>query len=174
MERDDAAGEEPVTARLEKPLAREQRRELVRLWEAADARGQVRVRVAAGQNATEQRHDPVEPERGRTARACRAGVVISRIPSRPPRSQHAAQLAQPGLEVRDVADRRSRRRPTSKLRVLERQREHVALDQLDSGRLAARALEHPLGEVEADDVRRARLARGDGEIARAAARVEDT
>ena len=40
--------------------------------EAADARGQVRVRLAAGQDAAEERDDPVEPERGRTARARRA------------------------------------------------------------------------------------------------------
>ena len=57
-------------------------------------------------------------------------------------------------------------------RVLERKRKHVALDELELGRLAPGALEHPLGEVEADDARRAGLARGDGEVAGAAARVE--
>ena len=130
-----------------KPFAREQLGELLRAGEAAHARGQVRVRLAAGQDAAEQRDDPVEPERGRTARAAPRGVVISRIAEPAAGTEHAAQLADPRLEVLDVADPEADDRRVE-ARVLERQREHVALDQLELGRLAPGALEHRLGEVE--------------------------
>ena len=85
-------------------------------------------------------------------------------------TQHAAQLAQRELEVGDVAHAEADGRRVER-RVGERQREHVALHPLER-RLAARALEHPLREVEAGDARRAGLRVGDREVAGAARRVE--
>ena len=91
---------------------------------------------------------------GRTARATPRGVVISRIPSRPPGRSTRRSSRSARLEVVDVADPEADDGRVE-ARVLERQREHVALHPLELGRLAPRALEHPLGEVEADDVARA-------------------
>ena len=108
----------------------------------------------------------------RTARATPRGVVISRIPSRPPGRSTRRSSRTPASRSATLRIPK----PTtaaSKLASVERQREHVALDERELGRLAPRALEHRLGEVEADDARRAGVARRDREIAGAAARVED-
>ena len=86
------------------------------------------------------------------------------------RSEHPRQLAQAAFEVLDVADAEADRRRVE-APVGERQREQVAVHPLDPGRLAPRPVQHPLGEVEPGD-RRARALRLDGEVARAAARVE--
>ena len=86
--------------------------------------------------------------------------------------EHPPQLARAPPRGRRRCGRRSRPSPRRTTRVLERKREHVALDPLDRRRLAPRPLEHPLGEVEPDDVARARAQRGDREVAGAAARVE--
>ena len=85
-------------------------------------------------------------------------------------TQHAAQLAQRELEVGDVAHAEADGRRVER-RVLERQREHVALHPVER-RLAARPREHLLREVEARDAAGAGLRVGDREVARAARRVE--
>ncbi len=68
-----------------------------------------------GSSLPEQRHDPVEPEREeRPQRAARARDLEDREPAAGP--QHAAQLAQPELEVGDVADAEADRRRVERRR----------------------------------------------------------
>ena len=171
---DDDAGVRDVVAftlRREGFDVDEERGELRGRWEAADARGQVRVRLPAGQDAAENRHDAVEPhavERRERAARCRD----LEDPEPPAGLQHAPQLTDSRLEVRDVADPEPDHGDVE-ARVRERQREHVAFDERHAGGLAPRALEHRSREVEADDTRRTGGAGRNGEVARPAARVED-
>ena len=166
---DDTPGEEPKS-HLSEAADDEKRRQLLGTGEAADAGGQVRVGRAARKHAAEHRDDAVEPEPVEGRERAR-GRVISRIPSRPPGRSTRRSSRRPALEVVDVADPEADGDGVE-CRVLERQREHVARDPLDGGRLPARPLEHRLREVEADDVRAA-AERRDREVAGAAARVED-
>ena len=76
----------------------------------------------------------------------------------------------PRVEILDVAHAEADGGGVER-RVVERQREHVALHELDLGRLPPRALEHLLREVETDDVGAVRT-RADRQVAGAAARIE--
>src|SRR4029077_14012127 len=82
--------------------------------------------------------------------------------------QDAAQLLERRLEVIDVAHAEADDCGVE-ARIREREREHVSLHPLELRCLAAGTLEHPLGEVEADDVPRAGLACGGGGAAPAPA-----
>src|SRR5207253_8806119 len=84
--------------------------------------------------------------------------------------EHAAQLAERGLEILDVPHAEAHRRRVERL-VLEGKRKRVAAHPLDLRRLAAGPLEHLLREIEADHVA-ARAPRRDREIAGAAAHIE--
>ncbi len=152
------------------PARAQQLRELLRPGEAAHARGQVRVRVSARQEAAEQRDDAVEPELvEELQRAARRRDLEDPQPAAGP--EHTAQLPDRSFEVLDVPDPEAHDRRVE-ARVLERKLEHVRLHPFELGRLSPGPLEHPLGEVDPDDVARAGVASGDGEIARAAAGVE--
>ena len=89
----------------------------------------------------------------------------------PAGAQHAVELCERRLEVRDVPDAEADRRGVERA-VVEGQREQVALDPGDGLRLRPRAFEHARREVEAGDDAALPLC-GDREVARAAARVED-
>ena len=110
--------------------ALEQRGERLGAGEATHARGEVRVRLPAGEHLAEQRHDPVEPEREeRPQDAARLRDLEDREPPAGP--QHAAQLARAPAS-RSATFRTPK--PTvaaSNVVVGERQREQVALDPLD-------------------------------------------
>src|SRR3954452_14054789 len=100
MQGDDTACKEAVPDRAEAGL-REQVGERVSSGEAANARGEGRVRGAAGQRLAEERHDAVEPHLvERRQRAARRRDLEDAEPAR--RLQNAPQLAEPGLEVVDV------------------------------------------------------------------------
>ena len=88
----------------------------------------------------------------------------------PARSQHATELAEGGVEIRDVPHPEADRRGVERA-VVERQREEIALDPFDGRRLASGAREHRRREVEPRDDGALPLGR-DGEVARAAAGVE--
>ena len=169
MQGDDTAGEELEPHGLE-AAGGEQVGELLRPWEAAHASRQVRVRVATGQDAAEQGDDAVEPEAVERREPAARGRDLEN-PEPAAGAEHPAQLLDRRLEVLDVADTEADDRRLEG-RVLEREREHVALHEFEPGRLAPSTLEHPLGEVEADDSPRAGLGRGHSEVAGAAARVE--
>ena len=83
------------------------------------------------------------------------GCVISRIARRPPGRRTRRSSRQPELEVGDVAHAEADRGRVEGA-VVERQREQVAAHPVDLRALAARALEHALGEVEAGHCGRAR------------------
>ena len=85
-------------------------------------------------------------------------------------AEHAPQLADARFEILDVAHAEADGGGVER-RVVEREREHVASHEFDLRRLPPRALEHLVGEVEADDVGAA-LTRTDREVAGAAACVE--
>src|SRR6478672_6964880 len=138
----------------------EQLRKLLRPGEAAHARGQVGVRVAAREEAAEQRDDAVEPELvEQLERAARRRDLEDPQPAAGP--EHAPQLPDRCFEVLDVPDAEAHDRRIE-ARVFEWELEHIGLHPLELGRLAPGPLEHPLGEVDADDVARARVASGDG------------
>ena len=129
VERDDPAAEQPP-AYLAEARARASPSPSSRGREAAHARREVRVGRAAGKRLSEHRHDPIEPE-AEEGRSTPLGCVISRQPSRPPGRSTRAQLAQPALRG---PRRCGSPKPTvaaSKDRVVERQREQVALHPLD-------------------------------------------
>ena len=145
--------------------------ELLGAREPLHRRGQVRVRGASRQHLAEQRDDAVEPERVEgPGEAARLGDLEDRDPAA--RLQHAAELAEREVEVGDVADAEADGCRVEGL-VGEREREQVALHPVER-RLAARAGEHALREVEPGDPVRARLEIGDREVAGAAGRVEHT
>src|SRR4029450_13988992 len=76
----------------------------------------------------------------------------------------------PKLQILDVSDAEPHGRGVE-APFREGQREQVALDPLQSGRLPPRTLEHPFGEVEAGHA--TPLTGGsDGEVTRPAARVQ--
>ena len=84
------------------------------------------------------------------------GCVISRIASRPP--GRSTRRSSASASSRSATLRTPK--PTvaaSNVAVVERKREQVALHPVDLRALAARALEHPLGEVEPGHCARARL-----------------
>ncbi len=122
-----------------------------------------------GRTRPSSRDDPVEPDavEGRERAARRRDLED---PEPAAGAQHAAQLPQPRLEIVDVAHAEADRRRVEG-RVRERQREHVAAHPFDRRRLAARPLEHPLGEVEPRDCA-AVPARLEREVAGSAAGVE--
>ena len=169
VQRDDAAAEAAV-GDVAEAVPSHQLGQLVRAGEAADARRQVRVGLAARQDLAGERDQDVEPElveelqRPLRLRDLEDADAAARL-------QHAPQLGEPALEVGDVADAEADGRRVERA-VLEGQLEQVALDPLDRGLLPPRALEHARREVEADHLAGASLARGDGEVARAAAAVE--
>ena len=98
------------------------------------------------------------------------GRVISSTASLPARPEDARSSRSPPSRSVEVADAEPDGRRVE-LAVPERQRERVAPHPLDRPRLAARPLEHALGEVEPDDPPAAPL-RLDREVAGAAAGVE--
>ncbi len=168
MQRDDAAGERPIT-NLSEPVPLEQLCERVGVGEAPHARRQVRVGRAAGEHLAEERHDAVEPdaiERGEAP--ARRRDLEDAEPTTD--AKDAPQLADPGGEVLDVPHTEADGHGVER-RVVEGQREHVALHELDLGRLFTSELEHALGEVEPDDIG-AVCARLDCKVACAAAGVE--
>ena len=151
VDRDDPAREQPELDAGE-AAAPERGGEILGAGEATDAGGQVGVGLPAREHLAGERHEHVEPEaEERAERAARARDLEHAEPAAG--AEHAAQLAQTGLEVLDVADAEADGRRVE-ARVLERQREHVALEPLDRAGLAARALEHRLREVEADHLAR--------------------
>ena len=83
--------------------------------EARDRGRQVGVGGAAGQQPPEQRDDPVEPEREERAQhAARPRDLEDREPAAG--AEHAPELAQPALEVGDVADPEADRRRVERAR----------------------------------------------------------
>ena len=126
VQRDDPAGERAVLDVVE-PGRPQQPGQRLRVREAADAGGQVRVRLAALQHLAEQRHDPVEPEPvERRERPGRLRDLEDRRRDRRATSTRR-ELREPALEVGDVADAEADGRRLERA-VLEGQREHVALD----------------------------------------------
>ena len=107
---------------------------------AAHARRQVRVGLPARQHSTGERHEHVEPKpEERTKNPAGTGdLEDGHLPSGP---QHPCELAQPSLEVFEVADAEAHSR-TVEISVGERESERVTLNPLDRSRLATRALEH--------------------------------
>ena len=133
--------------------------------------GQIRVRLSAGQQLAQQRHHAVEPERVEPAqRAARTRELEDREPATG--TQHAPQLCDRSRHVGDVAHAEADRRHIEG-RVRKRKCEQVTLNPLELGRLPARPLEHPRGEVEPRHGC-ARLGGDDSEVAGAARRIEDT
>src|SRR5205085_10318771 len=92
VQRDDAAGEQPVP-HLGEPRPLELPSQLLRLGEPAHARRQVAVRLAAAHESAEQRHEPVEPEpvEGREESARLRDLEDS---DAAPRPEYPPQLAQ--------------------------------------------------------------------------------
>ena len=156
VQRDDPAAEEPEA---HAPRSRPRSSSAARssgAGEAAHARRQVRVGLAARAARCPSSGTIRSNQSGRTAAATPRGCVISRIASRPPGRSTRAQLAQ-----RRASRSATLRTPkptvaASNVAVRERQREHVALHPLDRVRLAPRALEHPRREVEPGDDARPR------------------
>src|SRR5205807_631669 len=91
-------------------------------------------------------------------------------PESPATAEHAPELAQGTLQIVDVADAETDGRRVE-VRVREGQREQVARNPLELGRLPPGALEHALGEVEAGHAS-AGTRTGDRQIAGSAAGIE--
>src|SRR4051794_6989634 len=128
VEGDDRAREE-AEAHVGEARCPQHVREPLRGREALHRRGQVRVRIAAGQHLPEQWDDTVEPERvERPQHAAWLRDLEDREASARP--QDAPQLAQRELEVGDVPRAEADCRRVEGL-VGERKREHVALHPLD-------------------------------------------
>src|SRR6188508_2441643 len=145
----DTPGKAPEPHGLEAARA-EQLRKRLRSGEAAHARGQVRVRVAAREEAAEQRDDAVEPELVEDLeRSARRRDLEDPEPA--PGPEHAPQLPDRCFEVLDVPNPEAYDGRVE-ARVLERKLEHVGLHPLELGCLAPGLLEHPLGKVDSDDV----------------------
>ena len=128
-------------------------RPALRAGEAADARGEVRVGLATWKDLAQPAGSGPRTRAGRSAASSPRGRVISRIPTRPP----------------GRSTRRSSASPCSRSATLRTPKPTVAAsnDASSNGSssrspwihsisrvLPPRALEHPLGEVEADHVRR--------------------
>src|SRR6185437_4031411 len=166
----DTPGEAAELHALEAALA-EQLRKLLGAGEAADAGREVRVRGTTRENAAEQRHDAVEPELvEERERAPRLRDLEDPEPG--PGTEDTSELLDARLEVIDVADPEPDDCGIER-RVLEREVQDVGLHPLDLGRLSPCTLEHPLGEVDADDFPCARLAGCDRKVARPTTGVED-
>ena len=108
MESDDPGGEGAV-AHLAEAARLEALREAARRGKAAHARGQVGVRRTAGENLAEERDDAVEPDavERREPPGRRRDLEDPEPPALP---QHAAELAQAGVEILDVSDAEADRR----------------------------------------------------------------
>ena len=169
VERDDRAAEQAEADALEaRPL--EQRGEVLRLREAAHARREVRVGLAAGQHLPEQRHDPVEPEREeRPQGAARPRDLEDREP--PARAQHATRARAARPRGRRRCARRSRRSPrrTRRPRTAARAGRPATHSTVSDFRRARSSIRGR--EVEAGDDPALALGR-DREVAGAAAGVE--
>ena len=145
--------------------------ELVRAREAAHAGGEVRVGRAALQHLAEQRHDLVEPQP--VERREEPGRRRDLEDPEPPAGlQHPAELGQRRRQVGDVAHAEADRGRVE-LRIRERHGHDVPLQPSNSLLLGAGAVEHPGREVEADDLARPGFQRRHGQVAGAAAGVED-
>src|SRR6478736_9562402 len=154
VDSDDAAREHEVAdsaeARRVHPL-----REPVRRREALHGFRQVAIRASVPGERPEHRDEAVEPEReeGRQRRPLRMGDLQDH--EAPTRAQDAGELAEPTVEVLQVAGPKADRGGVERavlVRKLERVRPleaHVRGAAL--GRLARGRLEHALGEVAADD-----------------------
>src|SRR5215475_3432573 len=121
----DTPGKEPEPDCAE-AASLEQTDKLLGPRETAHARRQIRVGIPAGKEATEQRHDPVEPdpvERCEEA-ARRRDLEDAEAAARP---QDPAELAKSGLEILDVAHAEAHAGGVERP-FLERQREHVGLN----------------------------------------------
>src|SRR5439155_17990986 len=122
------------------------------------------------QHLAEQRHDAVEPD----AVERREQPAWSRDLEHSKSSvgtQDAAQLTECAFDVVDVANSETDG-CTVKGRVVERQRQEIAANPLQRGRLAPRTLQHRLREVESGHSS-SDTGTGDRQIACPAARVED-
>jgi hypothetical protein len=140
VQRHDPAGEGAVR-HVAEPRALEQQGELVRPGEPANAGREVGVGRATLQELAEQRNDPVEPQAvERREQSPRLRDLEDPDPAA--RAEHARELAEPALEIRDVAHSEP---DSSRVEggVREWKREHVALDPLDCGGFPPRPLEHP-------------------------------
>ena len=150
--------------------ALEERGEILRAWEAPNARREVRVGLATGKHTARERHEHVEPEpEERPEDALRPRDLENRELAAGP--QHARELLQSAFEIREVPHAEADRRCVE-VAFGKRKRERVALHPFDRARLLASALEHLRREVERDDATAATLSL-DGEITRSAARVEN-
>ena len=163
VQRDDAAAEQPVAH-----VARSRRARSAptapRAREAPHARGQVRVRLAAGEHLAGERHERVEPEpeeRPQRARAARdlehrepaAGPQDARSSRRPPSRSARLRTPKPTVAASNSPSR-------------ERQGERVALHPLDRAATCARARSSIGSEKSSPTTRPPRRSACDREVAR--------
>ena len=156
-----------------RPAAASARGQLLRARGSGAPSWQVAVGVGvaghAGRAAARRRSN--QSRKNHDSGGC-CGVVISRTTTRPPGRVTRAISAQPAVEVGEVA-RAEAHRGGVELAVGVGQLERVALHRSSiAGRLVARQLEHPLGEVEPDDLARPRARQLDRQVAGAGGHVE--
>ncbi len=168
MQSDAPATEQPV-ADLAKAGSLEERGEILWPGKAANAGREVRVRLSARKHPARERDEHVEPEAEERAQEAARPCYLEHG-DLAFAAEDTVELAQPSLEIVEVANSESDGHRVE-LPVGEWQRQRVAPNPLDRPRLASRALEHPLGEVQPDDLRSPPL-RLDREIARTATCVE--
>ena len=149
------AGEGAVAGRPRSPRPRSAPASSSGPGKAAHARGQVRVGGSAAATPCRAAARPGRTRRGRTGRAAPVGVVISRIPSRPPATSTRRELARAPARGRRRCGRRSRRSPRRTLASSNGSASRSPSTHVDPA-LAACALEHPRREVEPDDLSRRR------------------
>ena len=140
--------------------------------EAAHARRQVGVGVGVAGQPAERGHHAVEPEpeEPRQRRLLRRRDLEDDHAAAGPR--HAGHLAQPAVEVGEVARAEAHRRGVERRRPGRRARARCPARTRSPAPCAARQLEHALGEVEPDHLRPRAPAQLDRQVAGAGGHVE--